>query len=123
MGNLNYREKMLLDSLPDESEEKILLTEKIRKYRNECGCSMGGKFLVASIIGGTFYFVVVGAGKQGSIFWNGLTCLLFIFISAGLGKLTGIGIARLRLSILLRSYKNRRRRINTPASMREFKAE
>ncbi|MGH2644117.1 MAG: hypothetical protein ACRDE2_09225 [Chitinophagaceae bacterium] len=106
MRKSNYREKILLDYLPNGSEEKKLLVEKIRKYRNECGCSMGGKFLAASMVAGAFYLVVGGAGKQGSIIWNGLICLLFIFICAGLGKLTGIGIAKLRLSILLNSaYK------------------
>lgn len=112
MRKLNYREKMLLDNLPDESEEKMLLAEKIRKYRTECGCSMGAKFLSAAIVAVVLYFVIFSHGQK-SLMWNGVFCLLFIFISAGLGKLTGIGIARLRLGILLRSYKNRERRINT----------
>lgn len=105
MRKSRYWEKMLLENLPDGGTEKMLLVEKIRKYRTECGCSMGAKFLVAAIVAVVLYLVIFNHGQR-NLIWNGVFCLSFIFISAGLGKLTGIGIARLRLGILLRSaYK------------------
>lgn len=103
MGKLNDVEKMLLHSLPEGSEEKVRLVTKIRKYRNECGCSMGARFLVAATLATILYWVVLNEGGQVNILWRGLASLLFIFLSAVIGKLTGLSIARFRLCILLKS--------------------
>lgn len=103
MGKLNDVEKMLLHSLPEGSEEKVHLVTKIRKYRNECGCSMGARFLVAATFATILYWAVLSNGVRVNILWSVLASLLFIFLSAVIGKLTGLSIARFRLGMLLKS--------------------
>lgn len=101
----HYDTEKILEGLPNESEERKVLTTKIKKYRNECGCAMGGRFLVASIIVTIIYFAILGDGGR-SLPREVLISLIFVFFFSLIGKLVGIGIARWKLAALLRStYK------------------
>jgi len=86
----------------DENEIRIC-REKIFKYRHECGCSTGGVFLVTAFILSVGYFVIMRRWSIPAI----LAALGFIFVSAIIGKFTGIGIARIKLLLLIRSLREK----------------
>jgi hypothetical protein len=84
-----------------------IIREKIIKLRRDCGCSMGGIFLVASFILSLGYLGII----RGFSFRAVLIALGFVFVSAIIGKSIGIGIARIRLSMLCKSLHKQATRI------------
>lgn len=93
----------LLLAFPDDREEILLSVDRAKQYRGECGCSLGAKFLIASLGIFGIYFFVFGDIDLISMLWEILLGLLFIFVATLVGKFMGIGIARIRLALLYRS--------------------
>lgn len=94
---------------PSEREELRPYAEKARAYRNECGCSMGAAFFSASIVilvirSAVFHFAV-----NGRWFMVIVHAIVLMLGAAILGKLVGIGVARIRLLLLYRDLRNRYR--------------
>ena len=94
-------------SLPEERETLRPFVERAKAHRNACGCAMGGVFLVGAvvllIIDGLFFHVIGGRH------WA-MVALLgagFAFGAGILGKLIGIGIARVRLALVHRELRIR----------------
>jgi len=98
----------VLNAIPVDEIDRSRYAEKIKKYSTECGCSMGAVFLFASAGGFIYWFLVHEGWKSGHVMisyaWQGA---LFVFFSALLGKLAGIGIARIKLVRLYYSLKHK----------------
>lgn len=97
--------EQLSRSFPEERESLRRYLERAKAYGNECGCSMGAAWLVGSlgllIVYGVFFH---GFGKghlMAGAFWG----TAFVFAASLAGKLTGIGLARIRLALLLRHLR------------------
>ncbi len=99
-----FSERLWL-TMPDERPKLQPYIEKAKLFRNECGCTMGGFFLVATfvclILDGLYFHVISGVG------W--ITTLLrgaaLVFGASILGKVIGIAIARLRLGLVYRELR------------------
>jgi hypothetical protein len=90
-----------------EEKDKVYYTAKIKKYRNECGCSMGAKFIFISIFLYSWYNLKIL--KELSFFTTikiVFMGIIIIFIGGLLGKLVGIFLARAKLLFVYRKlYK------------------
>jgi hypothetical protein len=85
--------------LPDDDPQKGELRKLVASRAGECGCSMGGAFLLgASVIAGVYF--AVGGGLNPS---SALKALGGVFCVSLIGKAVGIGIARVRLLSLRRT--------------------
>ena len=86
-----------------EGQDKEKYKYKIKKYKNECGCSMGGIFSILSMLFFIFYTFFIF--KNLSLFevLKVVIGSIAITIIAGLiGKIIGILLARIRLLLLYR---------------------
>ena len=95
--------KFILPGIQFSEQELLTYQLRINKYRRECGCGIGGVFLVVGASLFTMYAVVT------HFYWLrafpiglGMT-----FASAMLGKTIGIGIARTKLIFLQRFLRKR----------------
>jgi len=100
MKKTSFKIENLLDSFPNDREKILLYVDRVKKYSNECGCSMGAKFLMASIGIFLIYFFHSNDCGIANLLKEFLFGMLFIFTSSIIGKLIGIGIARIRLARL-----------------------
>jgi hypothetical protein len=88
----------LIARMPSGSSEINNIRRRVIAFRNDCGCSMSGAFLIACALSELVYFPLHGVHHVRSI----LIGIALIIVSALVGKLLGIGVARLRLSLLHR---------------------
>lgn len=83
--------------------------KKLEKYRDDCGCGMGALFFIASIVFYLSYLLFIpNVDGIGSVRAT-VIGVVIAFISSIIGKSIGIGIARIRYTLLIRSIKTRRR--------------
>jgi hypothetical protein len=80
--------------------------ERINKYKKECGCTGGAISTTCALIAVVVRAFLVDWGSV-HVIGFGLSSLLLILLSAGVGKLVGIGIARVKLRRLTRSLISR----------------
>jgi len=93
--------------------DKNFYLDKISKYKFECGCKLGAIFFTVTLIifiGMEFYIwsnpeILINHTKMN------LIGLAIIFASAILGKLIGIGLAKIKLRIVYNKY-NQLEKIN-----------
>lgn len=79
------------------NEKDILIYQrKIDKYRKDCGCALGGVFLVTATLLYTVYVITSRSYNLHAV----LVGFGVVFASAVSGKLIGIGIARIKLIFL-----------------------
>src|ERR1035437_8166060 len=97
---MKYKIDKILERIPNDNEQKICYVEKIKKYSNECGCSWGANFLMASIGGVIVYLIFYYDWKNTNPVKLILTAALAIFICSGIGKVLGIAIAKIKLQLL-----------------------
>jgi|SRR5882762_2662021 len=100
MKKTRFKIENLLNSLPNDREEILPYIDRVKKYSHECGCSLGAKFLVASIGIFLIYFFHANDFAIANLLKQIFLGILFIFTSSIAGKLIGIGIARIRLALL-----------------------
>jgi hypothetical protein len=105
-GNAAILER-LWRRLPHERENLRPHIEKARSYRNECGCAMGGVFLIAALVlvtlDGVFFHRLSGRGW----FTEALRGSAVVFGAGIFGKAIGIGFARTRLALVYRTVRIR----------------
>jgi hypothetical protein len=68
------------------------------RLADDCGCAMGGIFLWAALLLGGPAYVVTHDARPLSF----LVAVAGVVVAAALGKLVGVGIATLRLLLLVR---------------------
>jgi hypothetical protein len=74
------------------------LRARLASLASECGCTMGGVFLAIAVALAVVYFLVRGGfGVQ-----SGLAALGLVFLASVIGKLIGLGAARIRMARLRR---------------------
>jgi len=105
-ARIKYQINRILESIPNDDETKIRSVEKIKKYGNECGCSWGANFLLASLTGVTVYLLFYYEWQNANPVKLILIVILPVFVSSGIGKIIGIGIAKIRLRMLYKSLIN-----------------
>jgi hypothetical protein len=85
----------------NDKENTDFYLKKIQNYESECGCLHGA---ILTVLGAVTFILYTLAfdWTSGSVMVHGLSGVLFIFLAAGVGKVIGIGLARLRLQLLYR---------------------
>lgn len=79
--------------------------EKLKKYKNECGCTMGGQFTIVAF-GISIFINIYHYGFVSIKFLSHLPLLLlFTLVAAGIGKILGILNAKYKYKRLLNSIK------------------
>lgn len=92
---------------PPELDEIRRYHERARKYRGECGCSLGAIFLMVSVgISVLFVGLFPARVAHHALHYVGVA-IAFVFSSTIVGKLTGISVVRVRLAPLHRQFVSR----------------
>lgn len=89
---------------PDEAARWI---EKLNKLQSECGCDFGARVFFAALViyPAVWYWLL--RPRLSSFWYAALIGVVVLFLAAGLGKLTGILVARLRLRLAVRRLQAR----------------
>lgn len=94
-------------AFPAERKTLLEYADRAKSYRSDCGCAVGGAFVVATLAllvlyGLAFHEFTLGHWLRDTLF--GIASLL---AAAFAGKIAGIGIARMRLVLLGRELRKR----------------
>lgn len=100
MKDSTFKIENLLNSSTHDREEILLYVNRVKKYSSECGCSLGATFLMASIGVFIIYLFLSNGFGVANLLNQLLLGIFFIFTSSIVGKLIGIGMARIRLALL-----------------------
>jgi hypothetical protein len=92
------RADALARQLPDTDPGKATARACIARLGNECGCAMGGAFLIAASLLVAAYATFFGEIDVRLVVLG----VVFVFVASMLGKLTGILIAIARLAVIRR---------------------
>ena len=98
--------------LPDDDPRRGELRARIAALANDCGCTMGGIFLVAATVPAVGYLVLGGRLGIGQI----AAAIGFVLLASFVGKGIGLGIARVRLLWLRRALTARLRASWAPSA-------
>ena len=77
------------------------------RYNRECGCSLGGVFMVVAFLAAISYIVVTADFSIGAAG----TGIAVVLVASLLGKALGLAVASVRLEMLRRSLSRRVRRL------------
>jgi hypothetical protein len=95
--------------LPAERGKLRPYFEKAKSYRQECGCALGGIFLMVALALAILDHFYLHQMSSASLPITALRGLAFAFGASILGKAIGIGIARIRLRLIYRTLRIRYR--------------
>jgi len=107
MNDYTFNMQRALNLYPEHSSHILQDMERIKQLSTECGCSMGAKFMLVStgIVG--IYIVFFNKFVFPKILMDILIGFTIIFVSSMIGKMLGIGLAKLRLTQLYRSLQSK----------------
>lgn len=97
----------LLRTLPDEREHLRPYIDRAKALSSECGCSMGGAFMVIALVLVVVHEVVSAGSAQAGVIGRLLRDGAIVFGAGITGKLTGLALARVRLVWLYRELRIR----------------
>ena len=97
----------LLRALPDEREQLRPYVERAERYKGECGCSASGAFLAATLGALAVYGLFFHGLSRHTLPGDALWAASLTFGAGVVGKLAGIGVARLRLAVMYRRLRAR----------------
>lgn len=89
---------------PDEAARWV---ERLDELQDECGCTVGARFFFTALVGYPVIWYWLLRPRLPSLWYAALVGVVVIFIAAGLGKLTGILLARRSLRLAIRSLQAR----------------
>ena len=96
----------LVTQLALEPAERADVQTRVGRYNRDCGCAMGGAFMVAALLTSAVYIVVTARFAIGVIGAG----IGFVVVCSLLGKAFGLVMASVRLGLLRRSLARRARR-------------
>jgi hypothetical protein len=96
----------LADQLALAPSERADVQTRRARYHRDCGCAMGGAFMVAALLASAVYIGVTARFAVGVIGAG----IGFVLVCSMLGKAFGLAVASVRLGLLRRSLARRARR-------------
>lgn len=102
-ATLNY----LWTALPAERENLRPYVGRAKSYRNDCGCTMGGIFVVGTLALLILYGLVFRGFDVQHWLLDMISAAACLLGAALIGKMIGIGLARIRLMLLGRDLRTR----------------
>jgi hypothetical protein len=103
IGRLASSVDLLAAQLPDADSRRAELRSRIVTLGQECGCAMGGVFLAGAAVLTIAYFLATGLPSVGS----GVLAIGSVFVASLLGKLVGLGVARVKLLAIRHALTSR----------------
>lgn len=97
----------LLRRLPDGDSYKASAQKRAAALDHECGCAIGGRFLIVAAILAAGYVL----SNQHLTIGTLLAAAGFVFAAAIAGKLIGMVVARIRMRLLHREVSVRIRKV------------
>lgn len=97
--------EQVLHSYPQERERLRPYIDRIKAFSNDCGCAMGAAFMVGALILLFAYGFLLNGFGGSHLLAGVLGGIAFVFCASIAGKLTGIGLARIRLGLLRRRLR------------------
>ena len=94
---------------PAERDGLRIYVDRAKSYRNDCGCAMGGFFVVAALLGLLLYGFGYGGFSADQWLLDAAQTAAGLLGAMFIGKITGIGFARIRLVLLGRELRSRYR--------------
>lgn len=101
--NLANRVDALAVGLPDSDPRKADFRSRIAALSNECGCTMGGVFLVVAAAVVIAFFIATSWLSVAT----GLLGCGFVLAMSLLGKVVGLFVVRVRLVAMRRTVERR----------------
>jgi hypothetical protein len=102
MSRTTARLEQLLRLHPEDQERLRPYVDRAKRYSNECGCSMGGAFLVAALVSVLAYDLRAGRLDGAGPVITILIQAMLVLVAGMLGKLVGVAVARIRLAVMYR---------------------
>lgn len=96
----------LMGQLAMEPAVRAGVQGRVARYNRDCGCALGGVFMVASLLSVVAYVAATGSLAPG-VAGAGVA---FVIVCSMLGKAAGLALASVRLELLRRSLSRRARR-------------
>jgi hypothetical protein len=82
------------------------LNDRLNKYKNECGCSLGAQFMSVALVGSLIFYIYRYHLISLNFIYH-LPCIILITIgAAGIGKLSGIAYAKYKYRKLSEQLTN-----------------
>ena len=100
----------LVKKLDLEPSERVDVQGRVARYNRDCGCAVGGVFMVAALLAVIAYLAYLAVDASFAIAVVGAG-IAFVFLCSLLGKAVGLAVASLRLELLRRSLSRRSRRL------------
>jgi hypothetical protein len=91
----------LIELFPDDREHLVAAADRAARLSHECGCTHGAIAMTIALVIAAAYYGLADR-VMGGVRVSGLWALPFVVTAAGLGKLIGIGVARLRRVLMYR---------------------
>jgi len=92
----------LIELFPDDREQLVAAADRAARLSHACGCAEGAIAMTIAMILAAAYYAWPGRGASGAMRVSVLWAIPFILTAAALGKLIGIGVAKLRLALIYR---------------------
>jgi hypothetical protein len=92
----------LIELFPDDRDQLVAAADRAARLSHDCGCTQGAIAMTIAIALAAAYYAWPGQRASGAMRISALWALPFVITAAGLGKLIGIGVARLRLALIYR---------------------
>ena len=97
----------LVIQLALEPSERSDVQARMARYNRDCGCAMGGAFMVGALLVAVVSIAVTARFAIGVVG----AAIGFVLVSSVLGKAFGLVVAAARLGLLRRSLSERARHI------------
>lgn len=88
------------------ADEAVAVRQRLAELRKDCGCGVGSVMMLSAT---GFWIVHVWSAPATGRSWQHvvMTGLLVAFVSGLLGKLMGLGLARVRFLLTVRALRRR----------------
>jgi hypothetical protein len=94
-------------ALPEERETLRVYVDRAKIYRNACGCTLGGMSFLVALVALILYGFTYRHFSAEHWLSNTSLSLAVLLAATILGKLTGMGFARLQLRLLEQELRSR----------------
>ena len=97
------------------AEKAVAVKQRLDDLRRDCGCGVGSIVMLGAT--GAWIVHACSSPSTGRSWGNAvLSALLVLFVSASVGKLMGLGLARSRFYLLVRALRRDERRLSPPGT-------
>lgn len=109
----------LIELFPDDQETLIAAGDRIARLSRACGCAEGGIAVLVATGLVAVYWLWPGCCASNAHRVRLVWAVPFVLVAAGVGKLAGIAVAKLRLRLIYRRLSTKYQRLERHVHMHE----